>query len=61
MEIEMTHKEAELVVKLLKESLNPFEITAPEVVSDIDIKSIIKNIESAKRAEMVWNLLVVED
>ncbi len=61
MELELTVKEAEVVLKLLKESLNPFETIAPEVVSDNDIESIIENIEGAKRAEAIWNLLVVED
>ena len=61
MELELTVEEAEVVLKLLKESIDPLETIAPVVVSDGDIESIIKNIEGAKRAEAIWNLLVVGD
>lgn len=61
MEIKFSNEEAELMLKLLKESIDPLEIIAPEVVSDNDIESAIGKIEGAKRAAAIWNLLVVED
>ncbi len=61
MELELTVEEAEVVLKLLKESIDPLETIAPEVVSDNDIESAIGKIEGAKRAAAIWNLLLVED
>ena len=58
MEIEIEIEEAGVILKLLKESLNPLVIIEPKVVSDGDVEGVVGKIEGAIRAKKIWNLLV---